>query len=210
MSIISNLLNQVINGLFSIVGDWGIAIILTTILIRICLLPLSWKQKKSINVQQELSKKTEEIKLKYANDKEKQQTEVAKISAESAKSMLGCLFTLIQIPIMYGLYTVFAEMPIDVGSFVVPWINNLKLPDAYHIIPFIAVIVQLLPSIIMTLRPIKSAKKSGFPLTQMLIMGGFSLFFFMKAPVTLGIYWVTTGLFSTLEQVAYNKILNKT
>jgi len=209
MSIISNLLNQVINGLFSIVGDWGIAIILTTIVIRICLLPLSWKQKKSINVQQELSKKIEEIKLKYENDKEKQQSEISKISAESAKSMLGCLVTLIQIPIMFGLYRVFSEMPIDVGSIIVPWINNLKLPDAYHIIPVIAVIVQLLPSIIMTLMPIKSAKKSGFPLTQMIIMAGFSLFFFIKAPVTLGIYWVTSGLFTTLEQVVYNKRLKK-
>ncbi|MHB8066039.1 MAG: YidC/Oxa1 family membrane protein insertase, partial [Ruminiclostridium sp.] len=81
--------------------------------------------------------------------------------------------------------------------------------DAYHIIPFIAIIVQLLPSIIMTLGPIKSAKKSGFSLTQMLIMGGLSLFFFIRAPVTLGIYWVTSGLFSTLEQVVYNKVLKK-
>jgi YidC/Oxa1 family membrane protein insertase len=209
MSIISNLLNQVINGLYSFVGDWGIAIILTTIVIKICLLPLSWKQKKSIKVQQELSEKIEETKLKYENDKDKQQAEIAKISAVSAKSMLGCLVTLIQIPIMYGLYSVFSKMPIDVGSVVVPWINNLKLPDAYHIIPFIAVIVQLLPSIIMALRPIKSAKKSGFPLIQMLIMGGLSIMFFIKAPVTLGIYWVTAGLFSTLEQVAYNKILKK-
>lgn len=209
MSIISNLLNQVINGLFGLVGDWGIAIILTTIVIRICLLPLSWKQKKSIKVQQELSKKIEEIKLNYANDKEKQEAEISKISAESAKSMLGCIVTLIQIPIMYGLYNIFSQMPIDVGSVVVPWINNLKLPDAYHIIPFIAVIVQLLPSIIMTLRPIKDAKKGGLPLIQILLMGGLSMLFFIKAPVTLGIYWVTSGLFSTLEQIIYNKTLEK-
>jgi membrane protein insertase Oxa1/YidC/SpoIIIJ len=100
-------------------------------------------------------------------------------------------------------------MPIDVGSVIVPWINNLKLPDAYHIIPVIAVIMQLLPSTIITLKPIKSAKKSGFPLTQMLIMGGFSILFFIKAPVTLGLYWITSGLFSTLEQVAYNKFLKR-
>lgn len=209
MSIILNLLNQVINGLFSIIGDWGIAIILSTILIRICLLPLSWKQKKSISVQQDLSKKIEETKLKYENDKEKQQTEIAKLSAESAKGMLGCLVTLIQIPIMYSLYRVFFEMPIDVGSVVVPWISNLKLPDQYHIIPLIAVLVQLLPNIIMTYMPIKTAKKAGMPFVQMLIMGGLSMVFFIKAPVTLGIYWVTSGLFSVLEQMIYNKILKK-
>ena len=67
MSIISNLLNQVINGLYTIVGDWGIAIILTTILIRLCLLPLSWKQKKSITVQQELSKNMQAARTLFLN-----------------------------------------------------------------------------------------------------------------------------------------------
>ena len=61
----------------------------------------------------------------------------------------------------------------------------------------------------MTYIPIKSAKKNGLPMAQILIMGGFSILFFIKAPVTLGIYWVTTGLFSTLEQIAYNRVLKK-
>ncbi len=93
-------------------------------------------------------------------------------------------------------YVRFVWYILENGSIIVPWVNNLKLPDAYYIISFIAAIVQLLPSIIMTLRPIKDAKKSGFPLVQMLI-------------ITLGVYWVTSGLFSTLEQIAYNKMLKR-
>jgi YidC/Oxa1 family membrane protein insertase len=209
MNIILNILNQVINSLYSVVGDWGIAIILTTIIIRSILLPLSWKQKKSIGAQQEISKKIEEIKMQYENDKEKQHSEIAKISAESAKSLFGCLITFLQIPIMYSLYRVFSEMPINIGSIIVPWIANLKLPDSYYIIPVIAVLVQLLPNIIMTYKPIKAAKNSGLPITQMLIMGLVSLLFFVKAPVTLGIYWITSGLYSALEQIIYFKNIKR-
>lgn len=209
MNIILNILNQVINSLYSLVDDWGIAIILATIVIRSILLPLSWKQKKSIGAQQEISKKIEEIKIKYENDKEKQQSEIAKVSAESAKNLFGCFITFLQIPIMYSLYRVFSEMPINVGSIIVPWIGNLKLPDSFYIIPVIAVFVQLLPNIIMTYKPIKTAKNSGLPLTQMLIMGGISLLFFVKAPVTLGIYWITSGLYSALEQIVFNKKYQK-
>jgi YidC/Oxa1 family membrane protein insertase len=209
MNIIFHVLNQLMTSLFSIVGDWGIVIILATITIRICLLPISWKQKKSMNEQQKLSKKIEDIKERYKNDQEKQKEEITKLSSESAKSMLGCLVTLLQLPIMYGLYGAFSKMPIDVGSVLVPWMNNLKLPDTYCIIPVLAALVQLLPSIFMLFESVKSSKKNGLTIVQMILMGGLSMLFLVKAPVTIGIYWITSGLFSVLEQAAYNKMLKK-
>ncbi len=209
MNIIISLLNHVTNGLYSFVGDWGIVIILATIIIRICMLPLSLKQRKSVFQQQEFSKKVEDIKLKYGDDMEKQKEEVARVSAESMKSMLGCIVTLIQIPVMYCLYKVFSVMPVEVGSIVVPWISNLKLPDAYHVVPLMAVFVQLLPNIIATYTPMKAARDKGLSWTQLLIMGGFSMMFFIKAPVTLGIYWITSGLFNTFEMILYNRFMRR-
>lgn len=206
MGIIFDVFNFIINWLYSIVGDWGVVIILATMLIRFCLLPLSLRQKRSLTEQQELSKRMEEIKLKHENDKDKQQQEMAKLSSESMKSMLGCLVTLLQIPIMYSLYRVFSEMPAEVGSIIVPWISNLKLPDAYHIIPFIAVLIQLLPGIITAHVPVKEARQNGLRWPQLLFMGGLSMLFFIKAPVTLGIYWISSGLFSTIELVLYNRL----
>lgn len=209
MSVIFELLNSVLNWLFSLTGDWGIVIVLATLLIRLCLLPLSLKQKRSISEQQVFSGKLEEIKKRYSNDKEKQQQEMAKLSREGMKSMTGCLVTLIQLPVMYSLYRVFSDMPIQVGSVMVPWISNLKLPDAMHIVPVIAVLIQILPGIIAAYTPVKGARQNGLGWPQLLLMGGVSLLFFVKAPVTLGIYWVTTGLFSTLETVFFNKYVKR-
>ncbi|MDF2986300.1 MAG: hypothetical protein K0R50_1810 [Eubacterium sp.] len=209
MSIIVHLLNSIMNWLYSYVGDWGVVIIVLTLFIRACLLPLTIKQKKSMSQQQVISKKLEEIKLKYEGNKEKQQEEMAKISAANMKSMVGCLVTLLQIPIMYSLYKVFSQLSVDVGSIIVPWINNLKLPDAYHIVPFIAVLIQLLPNIIATYTPVKNARDNGLKWPQILVMGGISMVFFVKAPVTLGLYWITSGIFSILELLLYNRFFKQ-
>ncbi|OPX42625.1 membrane protein insertase YidC [Ruminiclostridium hungatei] len=209
MSVIFELLNSAMNRMFFLIGDWGIVIVLATLVIRLCLLPLSLRQKRSISEQQVFSGKLEEIKQRYSEDKEKQQQEIARLSAENMKSMAGCLVTLIQLPVMYILYRVFSDMPIQVGSVLVPWISNLKLPDALHIVPVIAVLIQMLPGIIAAYTPVKGAKQNGMGWPQLLLMGGMSMLFFVKAPVTLGIYWVTSGLFSILEVVLFNRFFKR-
>lgn len=70
MNIISDLLNSSLNYFFNITGDLGIAIILLTILVRGLLMPLSFKQKLSMQTQLKLSKGLEEIKEKYKKNKE--------------------------------------------------------------------------------------------------------------------------------------------
>jgi membrane protein insertase, YidC/Oxa1 family, C-terminal domain len=209
MGTIFDLLNVFIRKLYFLTGDWGIAIILTTVIIRLCLLPLSLSQKRGIVEQQDYSSKLKAIKLKCQNDKEKMQKEMMEVSAKGAKGMLGCLTGLIQLPIMYGLYGAFSRIPVEVGSIIVPWIANIKLPDAYHIIPIAAVIIQLLPNIVATVVPVKNAGKNGISFFQMIVMGCFSLVFFLKAPVTLGLYWITSGIFSSIEQLLFSKFSKK-
>jgi YidC/Oxa1 family membrane protein insertase len=101
MNAIFMFLNELLTALNSIIGDWGLTIIAITIIVRMCLVPISFKQRINIGKQQVLSKKMEEIKEKHKNDKTRLDTELAIVSKESAKNMLGCLVTLIQIPIMY-------------------------------------------------------------------------------------------------------------
>lgn len=68
MNIISNLLNLALNYFFNITGDLGIAIIILTILVKIFLIPISFKQKLNMFSQQKFSKGLEEIKEKYKNN----------------------------------------------------------------------------------------------------------------------------------------------
>ncbi|MCM8709445.1 membrane protein insertase YidC [Clostridium sp. SYSU_GA19001] len=143
MNIIFNLLNNLLHRLFNFTGDWGISIILLTVLVRIILLPISIKQKISMAQQQTLSKKIAELKEKYKNDKLKLESKVEEYYSQSAKSMLGCFVGLLQLPIISSLYFVIIRMPVEVGTIIIPWLDSIKMPDKYFIIPLLYVLTSL-------------------------------------------------------------------
>jgi YidC/Oxa1 family membrane protein insertase len=104
------IINPMVNTLlwiYSIVGNFGIAIILFTIVVRLITHPLTVKQLKSAAAMQDMqkSKKWQDLQKKYKNDKQKLQQEQMKLYQEMGVNPLGsCLPTLIQFPIIIGLY----------------------------------------------------------------------------------------------------------
>lgn len=209
MNVIFMFLDGLLKSINLIIGDWGITIIVITMIVRICLMPVSFKQRLNMGKQQVLSKKIEEIKDKYKHDKDKLDNELAKLSKESAKNMFGCIVTLIQIPIMYSLYRVFSTMPVDIGSVIVPWVANLKMPDMYFIIPIVSALIQLIPNLLLATGTIKNMNLPKPTKGQMAITVAMNLLFLARAPVTIGIYWIATGVFSLFEQIMFSVYSNK-
>ncbi|WP_017210319.1 membrane protein insertase YidC [Clostridium beijerinckii] len=203
MNIISNLLNVSLNYFFNITGDLGIAIILLTILVKLILMPISFKQKLSMYSQQEFSKGLEEIKEKYKNNKEKLEIETQKYFKQNAKGMIGILSSLLQIPIVFNLYRVILNMPMQVGTALIPWVVSLKMSDSLFIVPAIYAVSMLSPNIlpyIPFLRLKAQAKLSKANIIITTLISGLVTF---KAPIALGIYFITTSLFSFVEEVAF-------
>lgn len=100
-----SILGYILWFLYLIVRNYGVAIILFTILFKLILFPLSIKQQKSMSVTARIAEKQKELSKKYANDKAKYQEEVQKLYAkEGARPGGGCLVTLLPLPIMIGLY----------------------------------------------------------------------------------------------------------
>ena len=136
------IINPMINVLlwtYSVLGNFGIAIILFTILVRLITHPLTVQQLKGTQAMQDMqkSKKWQDIQKKYKDDKQKLQEEQMKLYQEMGINPLGsCLPTLIQFPIIIGLY-----QSIIRALAVTP----LQMADLYnHIYPFID-ISKLLP-----------------------------------------------------------------
>lgn len=203
MNIIFNFFSVLLNSIFNFTGDWGLAIVLLTVGVRIVLLPMSFKQKKSMQQQQRLAIKMQVIKEKYKDNKIKLDEEVKKHSAESAKGMLGCLVTLLQAPILMTMWSVIKKMPMDVGTYLVPWVSSITVSDSYYIIPLLYMFVSLTPSLLSYVTFLKiegQAKVSKGNITIMALMG---LFIAKAAPIALGIYLITTSLFSFLEELAF-------
>jgi YidC/Oxa1 family membrane protein insertase len=92
---------------YGFVGDWGVAIILLTLAFRVVLIPLTWKQTKSMYELQEIQPKIKALQEKYKNDKEKQQEELMKFYQENKVNPFGgCLPLILQMPLFIALFTV--------------------------------------------------------------------------------------------------------
>ncbi|OFI01351.1 membrane protein insertase YidC [Clostridium acetireducens DSM 10703] len=209
MNIILSGLNNILNCIFKITGDWGISIILLTILIRILLLPISIKQKKSIAQQQKFSKKIEELKVIYKDNKKKLEEEMQRCYEQSAKSMMGCLVSLLQLPIISSLYILFNKMPVEVGTIIVPWISNIKMSDKYFIIPMIYTLISLSPYLISYIPFLNIVKNAKVEKINIIMTVFFSILITIKTPITVGIYFITTGLFSLFEEILYRLYCKK-
>lgn len=203
MNIIFNFLNTILNQIFSITGDWGVTIILLTLLVRTMLLPLSIKQKNSIYQQQDFYKKLEELKTKYKNNSSKLEEETKKLYTENGKSMLGCMVSLLQLPIIASLYSVFMSMPVGVGSMLIPWMANIKLPDNTFIIPALYTLASLSPNLINNIKWLKPVVETKISKANIIIMAVFSLLITIKAPIAIGMYFLTSSVYSFVEEVGY-------
>jgi YidC/Oxa1 family membrane protein insertase len=166
------ILNPMINTLlwiYSLLGNFGVAIILFTILVRLLTHPLTVQQLKGTTAMQDMqkSKEWQELQKKYKNDKQKLQQEQMKLYQEKGINPLGsCLPTLIQFPIIIGLYQAIIRalgttpLPmIDLSNRIYPFINiahmipinnrflwmNLSQPERLYLfgvgIPILAIVV---------------------------------------------------------------------
>ncbi len=203
MNIIFNFLSGLLNSIFNFTGDWGLAIVLLTVSVRVILSPLSFKQKKAMQQQQKFTIKMQEIKEKYKDNKDKLDEEVKKYSAESAKGMLGCLVTLLQAPILMTMWSVIKKMPVNVETVLVPWVSSISVPDSHYIIPLIYMLASLTPSLLSYVAFLKIEGQATASKGNITMIALVSLFFAKAAPIALGIYLITTSMFSFLEELAF-------
>ncbi len=109
-----NLLTVILQSIQNVVGDWGLAVIILTVIIRILLTPLMTKQVKSTAGMQIMQPRLQEIQEKYADDPVRQQEETMKVYSEMKfNPIMGCLPIFLQMPIFFGLFSVVKNVPTD-------------------------------------------------------------------------------------------------
>ncbi|WP_294189044.1 membrane protein insertase YidC [uncultured Clostridium sp.] len=207
MDVIINIFKNIVEFFYNFTGDYGIAIVLLTITVKIILLPFSIKQRVAMKKQITFTKKIEGVKVKYKNNKKKQEDELNKLYMENSKGVLGCLLTILQLPIISGLYMSINRLQLEAMSILVPWAINIGDSDDKFLVPIIYTLVTIAPSIISYL---KVFDKDEQPTTiksilPMIVMG---ILITVKSPIALGIYFITSGLFSLFEDLGF-KIYSK-
>jgi YidC/Oxa1 family membrane protein insertase len=119
---------QVLVFFYNVVGDYGVAIIMLTVVLRILMTPLVWKQTKSMLELQQVQPKIKALQEKYKKDKEKQQEELMKFYQENKVNPFGgCLPLLLQMPIFLALYGVLGGSATDKGPTFAKYLMTLPV-----------------------------------------------------------------------------------
>ena len=222
---LENLLKIALNLFYKIVPNYGIAIILVTILVKALLFPLTRKGSVSASRMQELQPKMQEIQAKYKGNPQKLNQELAEFyKREGYNPMSGCLPLLIQFPIFIAMYNLFNNHFDLRGALFIPgWIPDLSKPEAIYSFPTINLVIwhlsaiRLLPIIYLFSQlfygKYTQMNAGGQSATQMKIMmyGMPIMFFFILYDVPSGllIYWIVSNLLSIVQQIAINDVLKK-
>jgi len=188
--------------LYKLVGNWGIAIILLVVVVRLILFPLTYKGMVSMYKLKELAPKMKEIQLKYKKDPQKMQMHMMKLYKEHGANPLGgCLPLLVQIPIFYGIYKLLLYS-IELKGAHFLWINDLSVMDPFFILP---VLMGISMYIHQKLTPTNFQDKMQEKIFKFLPI----IFTIMMAtfPAGLVLYWTTNNILSILQQLIINKIM---
>lgn len=201
MNILSNALGHVLRIIFELVQNYGLSIILFTILVKVLLLPLTIKQTKSTKAMQDIQPKIQEIQTKYKDKPEKQQQEIMKIYTEAKINPLaGCLPLLIQMPILIALFSVLRE-PVTYGVFADQdqfvnaakgflWIKDLTTPD------YILAILSGATTFLMQTLMMPKDQQQGSMKIMTYVMSAMMLFWGFSFPAGLTLYWTIGNVFA--------------
>jgi YidC/Oxa1 family membrane protein insertase len=186
----------ILRHLYALVGSWGIAIILLTLIVKLATLYWTHKSMKSMRAMAKLRPKLDEIRKKHENDKQKQQVETMNLfKAHGVNPLAGCLPILLQMPVWFALYrslSVAAEL--YQAKFL--WFDDLTAPDPYYILPVFMTVTMLLQSKL-TPQTATGMQQKILSYGMPLMFGGFSLFF----PAGLTLYISTNTVLTLLHHL---------
>ena len=187
--------------LYGFVNNYGVCIIILTILLRILVYPLTYKSMKSMKRMSKLQPKLMELREKYKNDREKLNSEMLSFMRnEGYNPMSGCLPILVQMPIFFALYQVLSNAVELYQAPFVFWIKDLSEKDPYYIAPIlVSVLMYAHQKIVPTTISDPTQKK----IMQMmpLIFG----MFMITLPSGLAIYMLVSTFSGIVQQFILNK-----
>ena len=200
-----------INAINAIVMNYGIAIIIMTILLRLALWPLTRKSYTSMAAMQKMQPEMQRIQKLYANDKQRMQMEIMKLyQTHKTSPMSGCLPMLIQIPIFFALYKALL-ISVQMRNAHFLWISDLAVMDPYFILPILMGASMWLQQRLQS-GATKSADKNDVAAQTQRAMRWMPIIFtvmFAWMPAGLVLYWTVSNLFGILQMYIIKQKMEK-
>ncbi len=206
---LSRFILQILRFFHSLTGNWGIAIILLTILVRLLLLPFVLSSHRSMEVMKKVNPEIQKLRAKFKKDPQRLNQEImAVMKSHKANPLGGCLPLLLQIPVFWALWKALSNSYSLYRAPFLLWIQDLSWKDPYYVLP---VLMGALMFWQQKISPVSLNKEMA---RAMQIMPVFITFFMINLPSGLVLYMLISTLFGLGQQVYLNKtgeppVLNK-
>lgn len=203
LTLIAQPLFKLLSLIHQLAHNWGWAIILLTIFIKMIFFPLSATSYQSMARMKKLSPKIQTLKNTYTDKAEQQKALMALFQKEKINPAAGCLPILIQIPVFISLYYVLSTSVEIKQAAWLGWITDLSLPDPYYILPSILALSTFFQT--------KLNPPSSDPIQEkiMIIMPLIFSAMFFFFPSGLVLYWITNNLLSIAQQLYISQSIRK-
>ena len=210
LAAIAKPLGALLKLIYDMVGNYGISIILFTILTKILLLPINIKQTQSTKKMNELNPKIKALQAKYKNDKEKLNEKLMELYKEEKYNPAGgCLPLLIQMPIIIALFRVlqspttfvFTPEQFDAISKSFLWLPDLGLPDKMYVLPVLSALTTYFQMNMVAAKGNTDPNMKTMNMVMPIMLGWITV----KFPSGLAMYWVVGNLFTIAQQFLMTK-----
>ena len=191
---------HVLKFFYSYVGNYGVAIILLTVIIKLLFWPLTQKSYASMKAMQTLQPEMQKIREKYKNDKERLNREIMELyKTKRVNPLGGCLPMLIQIPVFFALYKVLlGNIALRHAPFAF-WLTDLSAKDPYYITPVIMGVTMFLQ------QKMSPSTMDPTQAKMFMLMPVVFTFLFLNFPSGLVIYWLVNNVLTIFQQYLINK-----
>ncbi len=188
--------------LHNFIPNWGWAIVVFALLMKIVFFPLTYKGLASMRKMQKLKPEIDKLQKIYKNDPQKLQKEMMELyKKHNVNPFSGCLTLVVQLPIFWALYRIL-RMTIELrGAEFILWIKDLSVKDPYYILPILMGITSIIQS-----RLQQTGAQDSQTKMFTYFMPIFLVIIFISMPSGIVLYWFTYNLFSVFETLLIKRL----
>jgi YidC/Oxa1 family membrane protein insertase len=197
---ISLVIVKIMESIYKVVGNWGLVLLLLTVLLRLIMWPLMQAQGRTTARMQVMQPKIKEIQDKYKDRKDRDsqiamQAEMQRLYKEYNFNPAGCVSTFIPFPVLIALWSTIRNFEFDSGFL---WLPDLAIPDPFYILALLYLIVNIGQLYVMT-------RKNPQMFRQQAFIYLIFLYFALTFPAGVTIYIIVSTLIGIVQQVIINK-----
>ncbi|HBG07502.1 MAG: protein translocase component YidC [Geobacteraceae bacterium GWC2_58_44] len=189
--------------LYKYTGNYGLAIIIITFILKLLFFPLTHKSYKSMKDMQKLQPKMTELKEKFKNDRDGMNKAVMELyKTHKVNPMGGCLPMIVQIPVFFGLYrALMYSIELRHAPFYL-WITDLSAKDPYYVTPIVMGVTMFIQ------QKMTPTNMDPVQAKMMLALPVVFTFMFLSFPSGLVIYWLVNNVLTIAQQMYINKTVH--